>query len=419
MSLNTKYLRTLKGKNLVKQYSLNTSYIATVHRCSNATILPYKKGESFNGNGGVVDEHGQYVKLSAEKFVSGKYNFEFPEIRDETVCYCGYLMHQWGHFLLDSLSRIWYCLEHDNEIEKYVFFTEDGNNVNLSGNYVELFKLLGIWDKIEIINKPVCFSKVIIPERGFVGGKYFSKNLLSLFNTISLNAKESESWVQYDKIYFTRNQYKKSLSADIGYEMLDDYFKKNGFHLIAPETLTLSQLIYTIRHAIVVASGSGSVSHNMLFANNGQKLLILEKTVLNNDYQIGVNAARDLDVTYIDANFAFYSVEIGYGPFIIAYRGKLEEYTKDQNLVPPSEKYTTDKYMLSLFRQYMKQYKKNYHVRWVLDDWMFPYIDYLREAYLESEAFFYDYICGLRPYTFIQHFQLRFIKQAVKRLLNK
>lgn len=419
MSLNTKYLRTLKGQNLMNQYSLDTSYIPVVQCYHNATILPYKKGENFNGFGGVIDENGKYVGLSAEKFVFGKYDIELPVIRDETVCYCGYLMHQWGHFLLDSLTRVWYCLEHDNEIEKYVFFTEENNEVQLSGNYVELFKLLGIWDKVEFINKPVRFSKVIIPERGFVGGKYFAKIFLSVFDNISAKAKVDESWEKYDKIYFTRNQYKKSLNADIGFEMLDDYFQKNGFQLIAPERLTLSQLIYIIRHAKVVASGSGSVSHNMLFANHNQKLLLLEKTVLNNDYQVGVNVARDLDVTYIDANLALYSVEIGYGPFMIAYRGKLEEYTKDHNLVPPSEHYTSAEYMLSIFRQYMKQYKKNYHARWIMYDWMVPHIDYLREAYLEGEAYFYDYICGLRPYTFIQHFQLRFIKQAVKRMLKK
>lgn len=254
---------------------------------------------------------------------------------------------------------------------------------------------------------------MIIPERGFVGGKYFAKVFLSVFDDIAVNAQVNEAWEKYDKVYFTRNQYKQTLSADIGYEMLDEYFQKNGFQPIAPETLTLSQLIYIIRHAKVVASGSGSVSHNMLFANNGQKLLLLEKIVLNNDYQIGVNVARDLDVTYIDANFALFAVEIGYGPFMIAYRGKLEEYTRDYNLKPPSKKYLSEKYMLSLFRQYMKQYKKNYHVRWILDDWMFPHIDYLREAYLESEAYFHDYIFGLRPYTFIQHLQLRFIKQAI------
>ena len=87
MSLNTKYLRTLKGQNLMNQYSLDTSYIPVVQCYHNATILPYKKGENFNGFGGVIDENGKYVGLSAEKFVFGKYDIELPVIRDETVCY--------------------------------------------------------------------------------------------------------------------------------------------------------------------------------------------------------------------------------------------------------------------------------------------------------------------------------------------
>ena len=260
---------------------------------------------------------------------------------------------------------------------------------------------------------------MIIPERGFVGGKYFAKIFLSVFDNISAKAKIDESWEKYDKIYFTRNQYKKSLNADIGFEMLDDYFQKNGFQLIAPERLTLSQLIYIIRHAKVVASGSGSVSHNMLFAKEGQKLIILERAVLNNDYQIGINIAKKLITTYIDANLAIYSVEIGYGPFIIAFRGQLEKFTKDNNWVFPSSKYTSKRYLDKLYKRYMKQYKRNYSSRWILEDWMIPHIDYLREAYLDSEVVFHDYIYGIRPYRFIQFFEIRYIKSFIKRIIRR
>lgn len=221
------------------------------------------------------------------------------------------------------------------------------------------------------------------------------------------------------KIYFTRTKVKKAQKSDLGSEMLDDYFQKNGFEIISPETFSLVELICIIRNADVVASTGGSVCHNMLFAKEGQKLIILERAVLNNDYQIGINIAKKLITTYIDANLAIYSVEIGYGPFIIAFRGQLEKFTKDNNWVFPSSKYTSKRYLDKLYKRYMKQYKRNYSSRWILEDWMIPHIDYLREAYLDSEAFFHDFIYGIRPYRFIQFFQIRYIKNFIKRIIRR
>lgn len=418
---NFKYLRDLKKENLEKQYSqgLDTSYIAKFSIYSNATILPFKKNSDFNGLGGVVDESNCFIELSAEKFASGKYEFNNVTHRKERVCYCGHMIHQWGHFLMDSISRIWYCLKNDDTVDKYVFFSAEGDSIQLNGNYRNFFELLGIWDKIEIINKPTAFSEVIIPEKGFVGGEYFASNFLEVFDKISENITIDPNWNTYKKIYFTRKAYSKALCSDLGIEMLDNYFEKNGFTLVSPERLSLSEMIYLIRNAEVVASISGSVCHNMLFAKNNQELIILERTILNNDYQIGVNIARELKTTIIDSNIAIYPVEIGFGPFIITYTGKLQEFTEDNHWLAPDEVYTNDKYLIKLFKAYMKQYKRNYQDRWILEEWMIPHINYLREAYKESEERFAEYLQGSKPYKLSQYFSIGFIKYVLRRILKR
>ena len=280
---------------------------------------------------------------------------------------------------------------------------------------------MGIWEKIEIIDKPTFYPNVVFPEKGYIGGEVFSTNQIRLFDTIAQLAenKNALSDLVSKKIYFTRTKVKKAQKSDLGSEMLDDYFQKNGFEIISPETFSLVELICIIRNADVVASTGGSVCHNMLFAKEGQKLIILERAVLNNDYQIGINIAKKLITTYIDANLAIYSVEIGYGPFIIAFRGQLEKFTKDNNWVFPSSKYTSKRYLDKLYKRYMKQYKRNYSSRWILEDWMIPHIDYLREAYLDSEVVFHDYIYGIRPYRFIQFFEIRYIKSFIKRIIRR
>lgn len=421
--LNTRYLRRLRGINLEEQYKkgIDCTRCSEYYSYQNVTILPYSTKGDFYGRGGAINEQGEYIPVSSEKFCTGEYPVADVEKKQETVCYCGHLIYQWGHFLMDSVSRLWYCLDHNDEVDKYIFFVEEGNIKSLSGNYKLFFELLGIWEKIEIIDKPTFYPNVVFPEKGYIGGEVFSTNQIRLFDTIAQLAenKNALSDLVSKKIYFTRTKVKKAQKSDLGSEMLDDYFQKNGFEIISPETFSLVELICIIRNADVVASTGGYVCHNMLFAKEGQKLIILERAVLNNDYQIGINIAKKLITTYIDANLAIYSVEIGYGPFIIAFRGQLEKFTKDNNWVFPSSKYTSKRYLDKLYKRYMKQYKRNYSSRWILEDWMIPHIDYLREAYLDSEVVFHDYIYGIRPYRFIQFFEIRYIKSFIKRIIRR
>ena len=355
--LNTRYLRRLRGINLEEQYKkgIDCTRCSEYYSYQNVTILPYSTKGDFYGRGGAINEQGEYIPVSSEKFCTGEYPVADVEKKQETVCYCGHLIYQWGHFLMDSVSRLWYCLDHNDEVDKYIFFVEEGNIKSLSGNYKLFFELLGIWEKIEIIDKPTFYPNVVFPEKGYIGGEVFSTNQIRLFDTIAQLAenKNALSDLVSKKIYFTRTKVKKAQKSDLGSEMLDDYFQKNGFEIISPETFSLVELICIIRNADVVASTGGSVCHNMLFAKEGQKLIILERAVLNNDYQIGINIAKKLITTYIDANLAIYSVEIGYGPFIIAFRGQLEKFTKDNNWVFPSSKYTSKRYLDKLYKRYL------------------------------------------------------------------
>ena len=66
--------------------------------------------------------------------------------------YCGYLVPQWGHFLVEAVTRLWFFLKNDLSIDNYVFFIEENSDRSVSGNYREFLELLGVWNKIEVKN---------------------------------------------------------------------------------------------------------------------------------------------------------------------------------------------------------------------------------------------------------------------------
>ena len=67
----------------------------------------------------------------------------------------------------------------------------------------------------------------------------------------------------------------------------------------------------------------------MLFGRNGQNLTIIERFVINDDHQVGINQMRQLNVTSIDANYHLYTVDT-VGPLIVGYNHWLEDFTRDR-----------------------------------------------------------------------------------------
>ncbi len=423
MNIDYTYLRPKKAEALKKWYDapVEIRQEPAIWQGEQATILPLRRDPSFGllfGKGGVVDCHGQYVDLSAiPGRVQDAYPFQAPDCREETVVYCGYMVNHWGHFLIEGVTRLWYFLEQDASVDKYVFFLDEGEQRQIQGNYREFFQLLGIWDKLEFINRPTTFRRVIVPELGIHMRQGYTPKLLRVFDRIAENVRPQPDWETPEKIYFSRSQFQKGQPFEFGFDALDNFFAKNGYTILYPEKVPLSRMIHYIRSCQVVATLSGSLPHNMLFGRSGQKVEIIERLVISDDNQTDVNRMRDLDVVYVDANIPVYTIDF-VGPFIMGYTPELQRFAQDQGYQPPDECYLTKKHYKSCFVRYIKSYQDLYRYNWFQDDWYGPFADSLYEGFQAGHQFFGDYLDGKRPFLWHHYFELHYWKQFVKRLLR-
>lgn len=424
MIIDYQYLRPQKAQWLREMYAepFDLDKKLDIWRGINATILPLReegRGPYRFGLGGVVDENGDAVALSAiETRVGAGYPFENSTYRDEKVVYCGYLINHWGHFLAESVSRLWFALESKEEVDKYVFYLQENEQREIKGNFREFLELIGIWDKTEFINTPTTYREVIVPQNAFLLMGYSSAQFREIFDTVAQRIQIQPDWKPLDKIFFTRSQFAKGNNLDFGVEVLDSFFRNNGYAILAPETISLSEMIYYIRNAQEIATISGTVHHNILFANNGQKITIMERLIVNIDYQVGINQLKDLDVTYVDANFNIGAVSM-IGPFMMGYNHILQRYMEDHHMNPPDAVYTSEAYRNRCFKQYMRSYWDNYRYRWHMDSENAGYLLALYEAYKDSYPYFREYLDGDRPFLKEHYFQIHYWKQLIKRILRK
>ena len=421
-TIDYQYLRPKKAAALKRWHEaeLEVREDLQVWHGTRATILPLRKDPELQfGRGGVVDVQGNYIELSGIPLrVWNGYPVEKPEYRDQKVVYCGYMIDQWGHFLIEGVCRLWYFLEQDETIDKYIFFLGENEEREIKGNYREFLKLLNIWDKVEFINKPITYREVLVPELALKCQTYYSPKLRNLFDVVAKNVVADPSWEPQEKIYYSRSQFSKGIPFEFGYDMLDDFFAKNGYTILYPEKVPLGQMIYYIRNSKVVASLSGSLPHNMFFAKNGQKVEILERCTINDDNQVDVNRIRQLHVVPIDANIPIYPINF-VGPFIMGYTPELQHFADDNGYIPPDSKYLTEKYYRKCFVNYMKAYKDLYRYNWFMYDWYDQFADTMIEAFQAGHAYFGDYLDGKKPFLWHHYFELHYFKQFIKRLLKR
>lgn len=425
MNIDYQYLRPQKADWLRSMYAqpFEIKESMRIWRGNNATILPLReenRGPYRFGIGGVVDEAGQAVPLSAiETRVGAGYPFEAAQYRDEKVVYCGYLINHWGHFLAESVSRLWFALDCQEEVDKYVFYLMENEQREIKGNFREFLELVGIWEKAEFISVPTTYREVIVPEAGFTLMQNSSVLYRKLYDTVASRIQIQPDWKPFEKLFFTRSQFAKGNNLDFGVEALDSFFRNNGYEVLAPEKITLSQLIYYIRNASEIATISGTVHHNILFANPGQKITILERLIVNIDYQVGINQLMDLDVTYVDANFNIGAVSM-IGPYCVGYNHILERFAQDHHMNPPDPQYMSADYRNKCFKLYMRSYQDNYRFRWHMDGTGPESFLAQYEAYMDNyTTYFQEYLDGDKPFLREHYFQIHYWKQWIKRQLRK
>lgn len=414
---NYTYLREKKASSLKKFYdaSFEEKDVLSIHSYNDATILPLRRFPNDSilfGRGGVVSNENEYISESAiPNRVQGYYEHTIKKKINKKVVYCGYFVNQWGHFLIEAVARLWYFLEKDDSIDHYVFFVNENEKRIISGNFKVFFELLGILDKIVLINEPTQYREVIIPELSYNRSNYFSNQYKRIFNYIAEKAINPEVEAKFSKIFFSRSKISRINQKEFGLEMLDDFFERNGYKVLHPEQLNLKDLINFIQNADEIATMSGSVHHNLLFAQDNKKIIIIERNVLNNEIQVDINRIKNFNTTYIDANIPIYPIDLGLGPFIIANNNLLQAFTENNGYRSVSKKYSSDNYLKHLFKLYMKCYRKFYAYNWYMEHWMLNSYDYIREGYEAGFQYYGKFLIGKKPFLLKHYFDIQYLRR--------
>lgn len=229
-------------------------------------------GEFFSG--GLIDSRSHKLIASAIHYNGVSYCQELPNsykkdfIQDclpikHTILFGGILYNHFGHFLAESLSRM-YAYNFVREYDPYILFyapwgvpnyLEKTNYVNqiLSGFNIPIKKLI-------FINREARIKKVLIPNQEY-GFGYMDKPdpiFLDFIRTFKFKSKIPKGFENADKIYVSRAKLPNTKGKSIAENLFEEYLISNGYKVFYPESYNLFEQLTLYKNAKHIIFSDGS-----------------------------------------------------------------------------------------------------------------------------------------------------------------
>lgn len=367
------YLEESKKNYLLQKYHAGIEYRDELKyfEVEDAVVLPIKKyrlGERIYGNVGVLREDGTYVEASAvDNLYRGSYDAQVSEVSDKTAVYIGCDHNAWGHFLINVVPRLWILREEGIAVDEYVIVRElNKGSLGMSENESYFFRLLGIRDKVKVINKPVRYKKVIVPELSYHILEYidkqtergfYNKEYLQTMDLVTERAldcakelPEKEKWHKVKKVFFGRAC---TVGKEQSLEIVYSFFRNNGYTILFPEKISLVEMIWYLHNCESVAYLSGTLQHNMLFAPKNRKVIAVERRSMLSVAQTDIDIMKQLDVVYVNMQYSILPGDRT-GTAICAYTEQCQKYAEDFAMCPPDFYLTTEEHLQKGMENYLR-----------------------------------------------------------------
>ena len=298
------------------------------------------------------------------------------EFTYKRLIYGGYLRHKWGHFITESLARIWALEEPGiNDDAKILFFSDSASNSMPGGNFCQVFELLGIADRIIIADKEILVEELVVPELGYEHDCFYTDIQAGIYRKIinkALVSKPSEDLTHPDKVFISRAGIPGAVKNAVNLIELEKYFRDNGFELISPEKTSLIDLIHIMDHADTIATIGGTPAHNFVFVNlpDSKRLIIIERHPWVNDFQISLNKMTGCKTIDVDAFFLPKAASSQDGLMLFAPTKEFCEFAIDHGLSKDGQ-FVSDSRVVR--HRELRKFLRRYRRYWCSGDALCPW----------------------------------------------
>lgn len=191
---------------------------------------------------------------------------QIPSI-EQLVFFGGRLNDHFGHFLLESLSRLW-AYETFRQFDPYIFFYTPWGMPDYLEKSNYIYQVLSGFkiphNKLIFTNHPIRLRKVIIPCQK--SGCYsYLKNPEPVFfdfvRKFQFQQIKPTGFENVDKLYVSRSKLPANLGKIIGESLFEEYLISEGYKIFHPEKFNFFQQLTVYKNAKKLIFSGGSAAH--------------------------------------------------------------------------------------------------------------------------------------------------------------
>lgn len=194
---------------------------------------------------------------------------QLPRI-EELVFFGGRLNDHFGHFLLESLSRLW-AYEAFRQFDPYLFFYTPWGMPNYLEKNNYIYQVLSGFNiphhKIIFTDHPIRLRKVVIPCQKY-GRHSDIKNpepiFLDFIKKFQFQQVQPLGFENADKVYVSRSKLGANQGKMIGESLFEEYLISEGYKIFYPEKFTFFEQLTVYQNAKKIIFSGGSAGHACL-----------------------------------------------------------------------------------------------------------------------------------------------------------
>ena len=231
--------------------------------------------------GGVVTPDGRPIALAHLRRgggivggLTGPLAVEPQRDVDEEAIYLGWLFNHFGHFLLESLARIWYLAQADPSV-RVVFQYPDPANPNAPEWAFRFLEAFGVpRHRIVVLDVPTRLRRMIVPEPLFELQFAAYEQAAQPYRAVASNVV-GDAKPTTQPVYLSRRFLSTKQRMTVNEDELEEILRDNGFLIVYPEKMSFEDQVRLFNRHTDIFSTTGSAAHNVLFALNKPSLHIL------------------------------------------------------------------------------------------------------------------------------------------------
>lgn len=259
-----------------------------------ASGLIHNQNLSFTINNkaivGVYDDHNNPVDASirsrgaSEERGKEKKETRFDNfsIDDRVVYYLGVKARHYGHFLLETLCRAWAWEERGDGKVPVIQMAPIKEFAR------SLYSLLpGLAERTEIVSTPTRYNSVIVPFPAFVIASAAHVEFKAMCVRMAQRAVDLDQKTTEQPLYLSRAGLGLLAKRPIVDELrIERFLEQQGFHVIRPETLPVTEQIALINKHKWIVAPQGSACHTRLFSIRPNNFLMFTLGKVNPNFAL-------------------------------------------------------------------------------------------------------------------------------------